>query len=376
MPDISLTASEKGFTVRQTDPWKRGLVWPQRFAVKVVGEKDTLIHVDLTTNECEIPLGFAADKLLPNYDGRGYGRFLLDKPTADYLLNHWAEEKDDLARQSYLMTLYENMLCFRISNSDFVRSLLAGLKHETNDLVASSAVNYLWNSILELRGDEREVTEVALFDMSNEHLLTSCRIQLKRMLRDVAESPKVVGELYAIWDAASDQLLSERDYTLLAYNLCLKMPEKYEAIFAKQRARISNSDRLREFDFIIPSLTSDSLKRDSLFQSLSKAENRRIEPWTQTVLAFLNHRSHETGSVKYIRPGLDLLKEVQRTGDIFFPRGWANALIGSHRSAEAYQAVKTFFSEHPDYPQLLKNKILQAAYPLYRANGEWIEPQK
>lgn len=376
MPDISLIPSENGFIVRQTDPWKRGLVWPQRFAMKVMGEKDTLIHVDLRTSECEIPLGFAAGKLLPNYDGQGYGRFLLDKSTADYLLNHWAEEKDDLARQSYLMTLYENRLCFRISNSDFVRSLLVGLKYESNDLVASSIVSYLWNSVLELRGDERGVAETNLFDLSNEHPLTSCRIQIKRMLRDVAESPKVVGELYEIWDAASDQLLSERDYTSLAYNLCLKMPEKYETISAKQRARISNSDRLREFDFIIPSLTPDSLKRDSLFQSLSKAENRRIEPWTQTVLAFLNHRSHEAGSVKYIRPGLELLKEVQRTGDIFFPRGWANALLGSHRSTEAYQAVKTFFAEHPDYPQLLKNKILQAAYPLYRANGEWIEPQK
>jgi len=376
MPDISLIPSENGFTVRQADPWKRDLVWPQRFAVKVVGEKDTLIHVDLTTSECEIPLGFAAEKLLPNYDGRGYGRFLLDKLTADYLLNHWAEEKDDLARQSYLMTLYENRLCFRISNSDFVRSLLVGLKHESNDLVASSIVSYLWNSVLELRGDERGVAEATLFDLSNEHPLTSCRIQLKRMLRDVAESPKVVGELYVIWDVASDQLLSERDHTSLAYNLCLKMPEKYEVISAKQRARISNSDRLREFDFIIPSLTPDSLKRDSIFQSLSRAENRRIEPWTQTVLAFLNHRSHEPSSVKYIRPGLELLKEVQRTGDIFFPRGWANALLGSHRSTEAYQAVKTFFAEHPDYPQLLKNKILQAAYPLYRVNGEWIEPQE
>ncbi|MBP1613053.1 MAG: aminopeptidase [Bacteroidetes bacterium] len=97
-----------------------------------------------------------------------------------------------------------------MNNSDFVRSLLIGLKHETNDLVASSVVNYLWNSILELRGDERGVAETNLFDLSNEHPLTSCRIQLKRMLRDVAESSKVVGELYAIWDAASDQLLSER----------------------------------------------------------------------------------------------------------------------------------------------------------------------
>ena len=32
----------------------------------------------------------------------------------------------------------------------------------------------------------------------------------------------------------------------------------------------------------------------------------------------------------------------------------------------AYKEVEAFLSVYPDYPPLLKNKILQAAYPLYR----------
>ncbi len=31
-----------------------------------------------------------------------------------------------------------------------------------------------------------------------------------------------------------------------------------------------------------------------------------------------------------------------------------------------YKEVEAFLSVYPDYPPLLKNKILQAAYPLYR----------
>ena len=31
-----------------------------------------------------------------------------------------------------------------------------------------------------------------------------------------------------------------------------------------------------------------------------------------------------------------------------------------------YPEVEAFLSVYPDYPPLLKNKILQAAYPLYR----------
>ena len=58
--------------------------------------------------------------------------------------------------------------------------------------------------------------------------------------------------------------------------------------------------------------------------------------------------------------------EVQRTGDIFFPKNWVSALLGNYKSKEAYQELQAFFEAHPDYPSLLKNKILQAAWPLYR----------
>jgi aminopeptidase N len=39
-------------------------------------------------------------------------------------------------------------------------------------------------------------------------------------------------------------------------------------------------------------------------------------------------------------------------------------LLGSHRSNEAREALNKFLDSHPDYPILLKNKILQSAYPL------------
>ena len=43
-------------------------------------------------------------------------------------------------------------------------------------------------------------------------------------------------------------------------------------------------------------------------------------------------------------------------------------IYSAHRSPEAYREVKQFLADHPDYPPLLRNKILNAAYMLYRAN--------
>ena len=51
--------------------------------------------------------------------------------------------------------------------------------------------------------------------------------------------------------------------------------------------------------------------------------------------------------MKYIRPALEELTEVQRTGDIFFPRNWVGALLRNHDSEAAYKAVETFLSVYP-----------------------------
>lgn len=40
--------------------------------------------------------------------------------------------------------------------------------------------------------------------------------------------------------------------------------------------------------------------------------------------------------------------------------------LGSHTSLAAYRETSSFLDSRPDYPPLLRNKILQAAYPLYR----------
>ena len=172
--------------------------------------------------------------------------------------------------------------------------------------------------------------------------------------------------LYSLWETERVQQLNEKDYTTLAYELALRIPEQGKEILQTQRQRIHNPDRLRQFDFISRAMTADTLKLDSLFRSLLQAENRRIEPWAATTLSYLNHPTRQDYAVKYIRPALEKLTEVQRTGDIFFPRNWVGALLRNHDSEAAYKEVEAFLSVYPDYPPLLKNKILQAAYPLYR----------
>ena len=364
MPHISFTNRCGQLEIRQRDPLNRGLIWPQSFEITFQGaEESTSVEVNLTNETFALTVPLGTQAILPNTDGRGYGLFIPDEESKEWMLAHWQETSDDTARQSLLMSLYENYQHRLISDKEWMEALMNGLKNEKNALIASTLCGYLGAPLSQLG---QASWEEEIWEWSEKHTLASCRLQLIRCLISNARAPKSIDKLYELWEEQSHPMLNERDYMTLAYELALHCPERYESLRDTQRERITNPDRRRQFDFIVQAVTPDTLKMDAFFQSLQKAENRRIEPWTASALAYLNHPLRQAYAVKYIRPGLEVLEEVQRTGDIFFPKNWASALLRNHKSKEAYQEVQAFFEAHPGYSPLLKNKILQAAWPLYR----------
>ena len=373
MPHITFTNRCGQLEIRQKDPLNRGLLWPQRFQITFQGaEESTSVEVDLVHETFALTVPLGTEAILPNTDGRGYGLFIPDEESKAWILSHWQETTDDTARQSLLMQLYENYQHQLISDKEWMNALMNGLKSEKNVLIASTLCSYLSDPLSRL-GDKN--LEQQIWQWTEKHPLASCRLQLIRCLISNAKAPESIERIYQLWEKQSHPMLNERDYMTMAYELALHLPEKYESIRDIQRERITNPDRRRQFDFIVQAVTPDTLQMDAFFQSLLKAENRRIEPWAASALAYLNHPLRQPYSVKYIRPGLEVLQEVQRTGDIFFPKNWVSALLRNHKSKEAYQEVQAFFEAHPEYPSLLKNKILQAAWPLYREAASSLDMQ-
>ena len=363
MPHITFTNRCGQLEIRQRDPLNRGLIWPQHFQITFIGDEITTVEVDLSQETYALTVPLNTKAILPNTDERGYGLFIPDEQSRAWLLAHWQEMTDDTARQSLLMLLYENYQHRLITDKEWINALLNGLKTEKNALIASTLCGYLSGPMQKLKDEKLEET---IWLWTEKHPIASCRLQLIRCLISNASAPQSIDKLYQLWEKQSHPMLNERDYMTMAYELALYNPEKYENILTTQRNRITNPDRLRQFDFISQAVTPDTLQMDTFFQSLLKAENRRIEPWAASALAYLNHPLREKYAVKYIRPGLEVLQEVQRTGDIFFPKNWVSALLRNHNSKEAYQEVQAFFKAHPGYSPLLTNKILQAAWPLYK----------
>jgi aminopeptidase N len=65
---------------------------------------------------------------------------------------------------------------------------------------------------------------------------------------------------------------------------------------------------------------------------------------------------------------LSLVRELQRTGDIFLPKAWSDAVLAGYQSRAAADAVRHFLSDlPPDYPERLRWVLASAADPLFRA---------
>ena len=65
---------------------------------------------------------------------------------------------------------------------------------------------------------------------------------------------------------------------------------------------------------------------------------------------------------------LQMVLEIRNTGDIFFPKRWADATLGGPQSPATAAAVRSFINGLPaDYPQRLRWVLEASADPLFRA---------
>ena len=333
--------ADAGGTLRQRDPWGRRLEWPQEVDVTRIG-KVTLL----------------------NASGQGYGFFVHDSLSLDYLMDHIGDFDKPLERITALANLYENYLDDRVSATRFAQFLAEYIPSEKEELLVSTALGYLGGMALNGPLAGTSGMEDIFERLARDKALGKAQSSAFRTLAGLQNNQRITEALYDVWKRQvpwPGLTLSEPDYTTLALELAVRMPDRAREILDSQRVRIGNADRLREFDFVRPSVSPDRSVRDSVFQALLQPENRRHEPWVQTALRFLNHPLRQEESLGYIRPALDALQDVQRTGDIFFPKQWVSATLHGHNSHEADAIVEQFLRAHPDYPELLKNKVLQAS---------------
>jgi len=361
----------------QTDPAGRGITWTQQVNV-TLGYGDTAISVPVVSGTGASTAAIGPGQpayVLAGGDGIGYGYFPLDDRSREFLLEHLPRIDRAVTRSVAWMALWEAVLYHKLPPATYVRATTAFVFLERDEQVVQQVLSHLETAFWRFLGAEERsslagLVEQMLWSMLHDSVSTSRKAALFDTFVSVASTPDAVRRLERLWrkeTAIPGLPLAERHFTALAEALAVRDVPGSQSILEAQLARIENPDRRARFAFILPALSPDEAVRDSVFESFKDNSNREHEPWVLSAVSLLHHPLRAAAAEKYILPSLELLEEIQRTGDIFFPLSWLNATLGGHNTPTAATTVRDFLSAHPDYPPRLRGKALQAADLLFRA---------
>ena len=291
-------------------------------------------------------------------------------------LNRW-EDLEETTRAALVVNLYEQMLAGSGPRTGLYLDQLALIaEKEQNQLVLNQVLAQIsrifWNLRPEpLRERDAKLLERVLWESMLAREEASQRKVYFEAYVEIAFTREALEQAYQVWsgEIEIDNLpLSENDLINVAQSLAVKMPDWADRIVEEQIERTENPDSVRKLRFIAPSLSPESEVRNQFFESLADEHNRQTESWVLDALANLHHPLRIDESEEYLLPSLELLSEIQATGDIFFPKRWLDETLGNHRSSFAVLTVRNFLAERPEYNEQLRMKILQSAHQLFRAN--------
>jgi aminopeptidase N len=366
-------------TLAQSDPRGRSLRWTQELQVALGYEHGARITtVKMDAPSVELPR--VTDLPLPNYilansEGTGYGLFALDDRSRQFFLNHLGEIGDGLTRGVAWVTLWDDMLEGRTAPPQMMDLALRTLPVEREELNVERMLAHTHDLFWRYLSDTDRASIASRLEQTLRAGLTrastpSLKSAYFGAFRRTVTTSDGVAYLARVWrrqEPIAGLPFAENDFIEMAQDLALRGGPNTDAILAEQHARITNPDRKARFAFVTPALSSDVQRRDAFFASLARIENRAQERWVADGLRFVNHPLRRAHAERYIQPSLEMLAEIQRTGDIFFPLDWTSAVLGGHNSPAAAQTVTRFLAAQKDYPARLRRVIEQHADPLIRA---------
>jgi aminopeptidase N len=141
-----------------------------------------------------------------------------------------------------------------------------------------------------------------------------------------------------------------------------------DEIMKTQLDRLTNADRKARFAV----RDAGALARDAGPGTVLHEPEGRQEPGPRGLGArrhsFPAPSAPRRGVEKVRPPALELTWEIKRTGDIFFPKRWADTTLSGYQSVQTAAEVRALIEAlPPDYPPRLRWVLQSAADPLFRA---------
>lgn len=379
MPVYETNFSNKTLTISQDT--KSDQKWAQQ--LNVLSLYGNEVHVssvfdDGTTIDLEMET--EPDLVLLNGSIVEYGYFKLTENDLDFFQSGKFFTMDVKQRTAAYISLWENMLRGNIELAEATEFFRNFLINEENEQAINLLLTYypelFWRytntSVWILVAD---IFEPILWDKMIQTNNTSLKSAYYKAYINTAYSTSATKKISAIWKGElkiEGLALSTDDFTKLSFELAVRaelfeLEPGMENLLLQQLNKLENPDKKKRMAFIIPALSNDEVVREHFFESLKNPSNRTHEPWVLTGLKYLHHPLRAEHSEEFVLPSLDMLEEIQVTGDIFFPKGWLDATFNGHRSNFTADQVSIFLNNNKEMDIKLRQKVLQSTDPLFRA---------
>jgi aminopeptidase N len=365
-------------TLTQTDVLHEGGAWPIRVKLLLAHEASApeTLDVTLETNG-ETSVKDAIGKRRPsfvftNYEDYGYGRFLLDEKSREYVLSNLGTVRDDFLRTLLWGSLWDSVREAELAPSAYLELALKLIPQERDEVTAQGVlarVQTAYNRYLS--SNERKSLAPRLEQMLKLRMLSAesagLRITSFRAFQSIA-----------ITDAARETLKEILRGELKIPGMQLRSRDRFDIITAlltrddrdapallEAQSKADTTDDGRRYAYAAAAAAGDAATKKKYFDAFT-TDPKLPESWIEASMGSFNSIQQAELTLPYLDAALRELPRLKRTRKIFFVNSWLSAFIGGQCNERAQSTVQDFLQRESALDRDLRLKVLEVSDGLER----------
>jgi aminopeptidase N len=365
-------------TLTQTDVLKEGGAWPIRVKLLLAHEAAQPETLDVTLASVgETSVKEAIGKRRPsfvfaNYQDYGYGRFLLDEKSREYVLGKLGTVRDDFLRALLWGSLWDSVREAELAPNAYIELAIKLIPQERDEVTAQgvlSRVQAAFNRYLSEA--QRQLIAPRLEQMIAARMLSAdtagLRITNFRAFQSIAMTNKARETLKKILRGELKipgmQLRSRDRFDIITALLARNDPEA--AALLEAQSKTDTTDDGRRYAYAAAAAAGDAATKKKYFAAYT-SDPKLPESWIEASVGPLNSIQQAELTLPFLDAALSELPRLKRTRKIFFVNGWLSAFIGGQCGEQAQSIVQTFLQRESALDRDLRLKVLEVSDNLER----------
>jgi aminopeptidase N len=378
--DIVLNKFNQNGTIQENDNWQMAInvlvAQPdgKRTIQKVkLGDLDEYSKSKSSTYFTAYELNKPPLFIFPNYQDYGYGIFLLDARSREYILRNIQNEKDEFLRSMMWGALWDSVREGELNPKDYVELAVKNISVETDELTISTILSRVSTAINYYLPDAERARlapplEKLLAEKMQNAPTLGMRITFYRAFLSISSSASAQTVLKDILSGKSgikDFKLKTKDKFDIVTRLAVLGDADAPKLLADLQ-KTETSDDAKRYAYALGAAFPSKEAKEKYFDDF--LNNKEIsESWIESAFVSFNSVRHSELTLQYLEKALAELPNLKRNRKIFFVNGWLAAFIGGQKDEKALQIVNKFLADNPNLDKDLRLKILENVDTLERA---------